>query len=218
MMNLSILSRRVKAVAGLVVTVAAVSLTANIALAQGQPAHPAANGVPEPKILVIDRSMVLRASKVGQDISRQVQGYTQSAESELKGEAEGLRKEGAALQTQVAILAPDVRAQKLKAFQAKQQAFQQKVQQRQGQIQYGVYLAKQQIDRALGPVIQAIMQQRGANLLIDRNAVVYGTNSAFDITQAAVQGLDQKLPSFKVQLVSPPPGMMPQQQQPQQGQ
>jgi outer membrane protein len=218
MMNLSIISRRVKAVAGLVVTVAAFSLAANIALAQGQPAHPAASGVPEPKILVIDRSMVLRASKVGQDIARQVQGYTQSAESELKGEAEGLRKEGSALQTQVAILAPDVRAQKMKAFQAKQTAFQQKVQQRQGQIQYGVYLAKQQIDRTLGPIIQGIMQERGANLLIDRNAVVYGTNAAFDITQTAVQRLDQKLPSFKVQLVSPPPGMVPQQQQQQQGQ
>jgi Skp family chaperone for outer membrane proteins len=186
-------------------------------MAQGQPAHPAASGTPEPKILVIDRSMVLRASKVGQDIGRQVQGYTQSAETELKGEADGLRKEQAALQTQVAILAPDVRNQKVNAFRAKQAAFQQKVQQRQDQIKYGVYLARQQIDRTLGPIIQGIMQERGANLLLDRNAVVYGTNAAFDITQMAVQRLDQKLPSFKVQLVSPPPGMV-QQQQAQQGQ
>jgi outer membrane protein len=216
MMNRSIIARRTKRVAGFVATVAAISLAAGVALAQGQPPHPAGGGVPEPKILVIDRNLVLRGSKVGQDIAHQVQGYTQSAENELRGEADGLRKEQAALQQQVAILAPDVKAQKIKAFQAKQAAFQQKVQQRQQQIQYGVYLARQQIDRALGPIIQGIMQQRGANLLIDRNAVVYGTNSAFDITQAAVQGLDQKLPTLKVQLVSPPPGVM--QQQPQQGQ
>ena len=177
--------------------------------------HPAApSGVPQPKILVIDRSGVLRGSKVGQDISHQVQGYTQSAEAELKGEADGLRKEQAALQQQIAILAPDVKAQKIRAFQAKQTAFQQKVQQRQQQIQYGVYLARQQIDKALGPIIQGIMQERGANLLLDRSAIIYGTDANFDITRVAIQRLDQKLPSVKVQLVTPPPGMM-QQQQPQ---
>jgi Skp family chaperone for outer membrane proteins len=195
-------------------TAAFVAVAAPSAFAQGQP-HPAApSGVPQPKILVIDRSGVLRGSKVGQDISHQVQGYTQSAEAELKGEADGLRKEQAALQQQIAILAPDVKAQKIRAFQAKQTAFQQKVQQRQQQIQYGVYLARQQIDKALGPIIQGIMQERGANLLLDRSAIIYGTDANFDITRVAIQRLDQKLPSVKVQLVTPPPGMM-QQQQPQ---
>jgi outer membrane protein len=212
-MKLTITARRATAFARLALTAAVISLAADAAIAQGQPHPPAATGVPEPKILVIDRSTVLRGSKVGQDIGHQVQGYTQSAEAELKGEAEGLRKEEGALQQQVAILAPDVKAQKIKAFQAKQQAFQQKVQQRQQQIQYGVYLARQQIDKALGPIIQGIMQERGANLLLDRNAVVYGTNGAFDITAIAIQRLDQKLPTVKVQLVSPPPGMMQQQQQ-----
>lgn len=211
-MKPTIIARRAKAFAGFAFLAACISLAANSAIAQGQPHPPAGGGVPEPKILVIDRAMVLRGSKVGQDIGRQVQGYTQSAESELKGEAEGLRKEEGALQQQVAILAPDVKAQKIKAFQAKQQAFQQKVQARQQQIQYGVYLARQQIDKALGPIIQGIMQERGANLLLDRNAVVYGTNGSFDITKTAIDRLDQKLPSVKVQLVSPPPGMIQQQQ------
>ena len=214
MSKIAILTRRAKVVAGFVLTAAFVAVAAPAAFAQGQP-HPAApSGVPQPKILVIDRSGVLRGSKVGQDISHQVQGYTQSAEAELKGEADGLRKEQAALQQQIAILAPDVKAQKIRAFQAKQTAFQQKVQQRQQQIQYGVYLARQQIDKALGPIIQGIMQERGANLLLDRSAIIYGTDANFDITRVAIQRLDQKLPSVKVQLVTPPPGMM-QQQQPQ---
>jgi outer membrane protein len=212
MTNMTFFARRAKAVAGIAVAAAFISLAANAAIAQGQPKPAAPAGVPEPKILVIDRGMVMRASKVGQDIGHQVQGYTQSAESELKGEADSLRKEEASLQQQVAILAPDVRNQKINAFKAKQTAFQQKVQQRQQQIQYGVFLARQQLDKALGPIIQGIMQERGANLLLDRNAVVYGTNAAFDITPVAIQRLDQKLPSVKVQLVSPPPGMTQQQQ------
>jgi hypothetical protein len=71
---------------------------------------------------------VLRGSKVGRTSAIRFKAYTQSAETELKGEADGLRKEQAALEQQIAILAPDVKAQKIRAFQAKQTAFQQKVQ------------------------------------------------------------------------------------------
>src|ERR1700733_7827315 len=212
MSKMTLFTRRTKVIAGSVLAAAFVTFASPATFAQGQP-HPAASGVPEPKILVIDRSGVLRGSKVGQDIAHQVQGYTQSAEAELRGEAQGLQKEKAALEQQIAILAPDVKNQKIRAFTAKQAAFQAKVQTRQQQIQYGVYLARQQIDKALGPIIQGIMQERGANLLLDRAAIIYGTNGSFDITQTAIQRLDQKLPTVKVQLVAPPPGAMPQQQQ-----
>jgi len=69
------------------------------------------------------------------------------------------------------------------------------------------------VERALGPVLQGIMVERGANLLLDRNAVVMGTDPAVDVTALAVQRLDQKMPSIKVELVPPPPGMQQQGQQ-----
>ncbi|HKD21135.1 MAG TPA: OmpH family outer membrane protein [Rhizomicrobium sp.] len=165
-----------------------------------------------PKILVIDRQALLRNSKVGQSIAQQVQALTKSAESELKGESEGLRKEGAALQQQVAILAPDVKAQKIKAFEAKQAAFQQKVQLRQNQIRYGVAMAQRQVESVAGPIVQGIMQSRGANLMIDRQAIVVGA-PGLDITQAAIQLLDQKLPTVKVQLATPPADLLQRMQQ-----
>jgi len=46
------------------------------------------------------------------------------------------------------------------------------------------------------------MQERGANLLLDRAAIIYGTNAAFDITQTAIQRLDQNCRRSKLQLVS----------------
>jgi Skp family chaperone for outer membrane proteins len=187
---------------------------ASPAMAQGKPA-PAPQGAPMPKILVIDRQALLRNSKVGQSIAQQVQAMTKSAEAELKGESESLRKEGAALQQQVAILAPDVKAQKIKAFEAKQAAFQQRVQLRQNQIRYGVAMAQRQVEMVAGPIVQGIMQQRGANLMIDRQAIVVGA-PGLDITQAAIQALDQKLPTVKVQLATPPADLLQrmQQQQP----
>jgi Skp family chaperone for outer membrane proteins len=175
------------------------------ASAQAQsPAHPpAAPPLPAPRILVVDRQAILRFSKVGQDIVRQVNAYTQAAENEFKSQRDSLQKEQAAIQQQMAILAPDVREQKRKAFEAKVAAFQQKVQSRQSEIQGGVLQARQQVEQALAPVLQGIMQERQANLLLDRAAVVLGTID-IDVTKVAVQRLDQKLPSVKVQLVSLP--------------
>jgi len=207
-------ARTVLAAAGFII---ALSMTAAAAASSpaGPPAKPAA-ATPAPKILVINRAAILQGSKVGQDIVHQVQGFTQSAETEFKAEGEGLRRDQQALQQQIAILAPDVKAKKIKDFQARAAAFQQKVQARQGQIQYGVLKARQQVEQTLGPILQGIMAERGANLLLDRQAVVLGTVDV-DVTGQAIQRLDQKLPTVKVQLVNPPPGFMQQQQQ-QQGQ
>ena len=183
------------------------------ALAPPKPgAAPATAGVPAPKILVIDRNAILRASKVGEDIVRQVNGYTQGAESQFRAEGNALQSEGRALQQQVAILAPDVKAKKIRDFQAKQAAFQRKVESRQGLIQGGVFKARQQVETALGPILQGIMQERGANLLLDRSSIVLGTVN-IDITSLAVQRLDQKMPTVKVDLVALPPGLQAQMQQ-----
>jgi outer membrane protein len=195
----------------------ALAVAASAAPPPTQPAKPAAStATPVPKILVINRGAILQGSKVGQDIVRQVQGFTQSAETEFKAEGEALRRDQQALQQQIAILAPDVKAKKIKDFQGRAAAFQQKVQARQGQIQYGVLKARQQVEQTLGPILQDIMKERGANLLLDRQAVVLGTVDV-DVTGLAIQRLDQKMPTVKVQLVNPPPGFMQQQQQQQQG-
>jgi outer membrane protein len=168
-------------------------------------AHPpAAAGTPDPRILVIDRNAILRGSKVGQSIMAQISGYTKSAESEFKAQGEALRKEGETLKQQIAILAPDVKAKKIRDFEAKEAAFQKKVQDRQDEVQGGLFKARQQVEQALGPILQGIMSERHANLLLDRNAVVLGTINV-DVTGQAIQRLNQKLPTLKVELTPLPP-------------
>jgi len=186
--------------------VAVVLLTApqiGFAAPPAPPAKPV--GTPNPKILVIDRAAILRGSVVGQNIMKQVQTLTASAENMLKGQDASLRQEGAALQQQLAILSASVKAAKIKAFQAKQAALQQNVQTQQGLIQGGVLKARQQVEQALGPILQGIMAERGANLLLDRNAVVLGTVDV-DVTSVAIARLNQKLPAVKVVLTPLPPG------------
>ncbi|MBN9572107.1 MAG: OmpH family outer membrane protein, partial [Alphaproteobacteria bacterium] len=126
-------------------------------------------------------------------------------EKEFKGQGDSLRKQGESLQQQIAILAPDVKAKRIADFEGKQRALQSKVQQRQELIQGGVIKAREQVEKALGPIIQGIMQERGGNILLDRSAVVFATGD-IDITRLAVQRLDQKMTKVKVELTAPPAG------------
>jgi outer membrane protein len=188
---------------------AAAGLAAALTAAQAQaPApnkpHPvaAASGAVAPKILVVDRAAILRLSKVGLNIVSQVNALTTSAETQFGAEKAALQKEEQTLQQQSAILAPDVKAQKEKAFEAKVTAFQKKVQDRQSMIQGGVMNARRQVEAALGPILQGIMAERGANLLLDRQDVVLAMVD-IDVTKLTIQRLDQKLPMVKVTLASP---------------
>ncbi len=185
------------------VLAAAFSFAGSAAAWAQNAAAPATQNTPAPKILVLDRNAIMSESDVGKDIASQVKAYTAAAQKELKGENDRLQKEEQELQQQVAILAPDVKNKKIAAFEAEQQAFQKKVQTRQSEIQGGVAQAQQVVEKALGPILQGIMAERGANLLMDRSAIMLGTVN-IDVTALAIDRLNKKLTSVKVNLVKPP--------------
>ena len=73
------------------------------------------------------------------------------------------------------------------------------------QLKAGLFAARQQMEKALGPILQTIVKERGANLVLDKQAVVFATASGFDITGDAINRLNQQLPTIKVNLNAPPP-------------
>lgn len=163
----------------------------------------AAVPVPQPKILVLDNNAILQFSKVGQDISRQIQAMSAQARNDLNNRGKALQAEQAALQQQIAILAPDAKAQKIKAFEAKQASLQADAAKREQMLQGGVNQARLAMQNALGPILQQILKERGANMLLDKQAVLFATDGSFDITVDAINRLNQKMTSFKVQMVAP---------------
>lgn len=170
----------------------------------------AANPPPAPmpqRILLIDRQAILRLSKVGQDVAKQVQAYADQAKADIAGQQKALQAEAQQLQQQVAILAADAKAKKVQAFEAKQAGMQAAAQKREAAIQGGFLKAQQTIAQTLEPILQNLMQQRGGNMILDKNALVYASPQAvqaFDITQPAIDQLNQKLPALKVTLAAPP--------------
>jgi outer membrane protein len=188
----------------------AMAQAAKLSLPQ-QPQQQQNNQLPAPKILVINRPAIMQASKVGQDIARQVRAYADQAKRDMDSQAKALQTEGQALQQQIAILAPDVKQKKIEEYQRKEANLQAQVQRREQQIQNGVMAAQQQVEAVMGPILQSILQQRGANMILDKSAVVFAASSAFDITQTAVDQLNQKMSSVKVNLSAnaPAPGPAP---------
>jgi outer membrane protein len=156
--------------------------------------------VQAPRIVVIDRQQLLQRSAAGKDIFTQTQTLSKQMETQLRTEETQLQNEAVQLQQQMAIMAADVRAQKEKDFTTKQQAFQTRVQQRQAQIQASFNQAARQVEVALDPILQAIMRERGANMVLDRSAVIVATSDV-DVTPLALQRLDRALPRVKVDLV-----------------
>ena len=172
--------------------------------APAAPAAPAAQaGPPAPRIIVIDRNVILRESSAGKAMMTQTQALSQTADAEFKTQAENLQKEAAAIQQQLAILAADARAAKQKEFTTKQEAFQKRVTDRQAAIQNGFARAGQQLDTALGPILQAIMRERSANMILDRTAVILSSIDV-DVTATAIERLDKALPTVRVTLAAAP--------------
>ena len=176
----------------------------------GAVAAPAVATGPAPAaiILFLDRGTVLRASAVGKDMYAQVEALAKKMEADFAPENKKLQADVQALQTQAAVLTPEVRQAKVKDLEARRQAFQKKVQDRQASIQAGLANSRTAVEKALGPILEKIMVERKANLLLDRGLVVLGATD-LDVTQMVIQRLNTALPKVTVTPIAPKPGAAP---------
>ncbi len=168
-----------------------------------EPAAAQEAATPAPRIIVIDRNVILRLSSAGQAMTGSMGTLSEQADNEFQSQAEQLQQEAQALQQQLAVLAPDARQQRQEEFFTKQQALQDRIQRRQQRIQGGLAIAGQQLDQALQPILQDIMRERGANMVLDRSAVIFSAID-IDVTATAIERLDEALPTLTVRLADPP--------------
>jgi Skp family chaperone for outer membrane proteins len=166
-------------------------------------AKPAGTRAPAAVILFLDRATVLRQSNVGKDMYVQVENLAKKMETDFAPENKKLQADVQALQQQAAIMQPDARQAKVKELEARRQAFQKKVQDRQAAIQAGLANSRTQVEKALGPILEKIMTERSANLLLDRGLVVLGATD-LDVTQTVIARLNTALPKVTVKPVAPP--------------
>ncbi len=157
--------------------------------------------LPDPVFLVVDRQAVLRFSKAGQDITRQMQPLIKTAQTTIVGERASLERQAADLQKDTSLPQAE-RDKRFAALEARQQSLQADATRRQQQLAEAMQRANAPLSKAVAEILPAIVKERGANIVLDRGAIAQA-DPAFDVTGEVIKQLDARLPSVPVSMSAP---------------
>ena len=173
----------------------AAAIAATIAMA----APAAAQRVPAASIAVVDLGRVSSECTACRTASAALQAQVAGLRQRQQQLTTSLQGEGTGIQTAVNALngkQPDAAlTARIRALQAKQDTANQELGRQQQQIQRNQQYIQQQIDAKLGPVIDQVMQRRGANLVIEAGASLK-VGAGLDVTSDVLAGLNAALPSL----------------------
>lgn len=175
--------------------VALASLAATAANAQTASNVPANPGPVIPGVCVFFNQQVLAQSAAGQAVQARMQQLATEVDGELQPYATSIQTEAQALQAGASTIPADQMNSRRAALQQRAQEAQQLEQTRNGELRYTLAAQREKINQALEPLLNAIYQERGCGLLLDRESVFY-LNPAMDVTPLAIQRLNAALPTL----------------------
>jgi outer membrane protein len=172
---------------------AALLLASGTAWAQGEP-----SSTPAPVIVMVDMQQLVYNSKAAKSVQAQMDKERESFSKQVAEQEDQLQRARADLERQRNAMAPDQLEAKSREFQQKLEELDRTVQARQRVWQEETKEAIEKVQGAALQVVAEIAAARHANLVIQKAAVVLGTDG-FDITTDALTRLDQRLPSVTLQ-------------------
>lgn len=155
-----------------------------------------AQKVPAAAVAVVDLGRVSNECNACKTASTALQNQVNSLRSRQQQLAAPLQTEGTSIQTAVSALgskAPDAAlSARIRALQTRQDNANQELGRQQQQIQRNQAYIQQQIDAKLGPVIDQVMQRRGANIAIEAGSALR-VGPGVDVTADVLAGLNAVL-------------------------
>ena len=177
--------------ASLALVLTSVSVIAPAATAQGT------------KVVVIDQARIMRDSAAGKDIVAKIGAIEQQMMAEIQPAATEIQTEGAALEARTANMTPETIAADA-ALVSQVQAFQQKMQQynqdrtiRAQELGLTERKAWVAFFQALEPVLQQVVDENGAGVMLERSELVFAGDSV-DVTDSVITKLDAATPRITV--------------------
>ena len=151
-------------------------------------------------ILVVDQQAILRDSLAGQDVSRQATVLRDQIGQEIETEQKAIIAAEQSLEADAKVLSESQRNERANQIIERRRSYP-VFEQRKGQVlQLSVARATNEIAATLKPLLQEIIDERKADLLIDRTAVMFVAKD-YDITEEATNRLNAKLKSVKLERV-----------------
>ena len=167
------------------------AVTAPLAAAQGT------------TVVVIDQGKIMRESTGGQDIISKVNAIEQTMQGELKPTQDTLASEGQALEaktanmTMDAISADQALRTEVEAYARKAQEFNRRRQIAAAELQATERKAWSDFFTAMQPVLQEVVTEKNADIMLDRAEAVY-VGASVDATDLVISKMNAKLPSVNV--------------------
>ena len=161
-----------------------------------------ANAFAQSTILVVDQARVLRESEVGKHITRQLESIAKSMDSEVKASTSPIKSErdrlvaelksmdAAAIQSR-----PDLKT-RANTLVEKQQKAQVDVAYKQRELAITEQKALKKVNDQLATILEAIVAERNADVVLDRSLVIYGQPA--DITDTVISRLNSQMRTVSV--------------------
>jgi outer membrane protein len=164
--------------------------------AGAQQAPPA---LPTPVILIVDMQQILLEAKAAKEVKSTLDQHYSAYSKEVAQQEDELQKGGAELERQRTVLAPEVYNTRARDLQQRYDALGKSVQARRQGLQQSLNEAMGVVRNVALEVVADIVKERRANLVIEKQAVVFEAEG-MDVTQDAIARLDQRLASVPVNL------------------
>ena len=161
-----------------------------------------AQEVPVPRIVIVDTNRILRESSAAQGIVRQIEAMNKALQQDIGREEQKLQRERVELEAQRADLAAGVFQTKIGEFKIRRRSIQETIQKRNQLIGAALKDANDQLQIALQPILTSIIEEKGANLLLEKSRVAFHVPE-MDVTEQALVQLNARTPSIAVQMPQP---------------
>jgi outer membrane protein len=156
---------------------------------------------PPPVILIVDMQQILQDAKAAKEVQTALTQQYSIYSKQVAQQEDELQKHGAELERQRTVLAPEVYSTRARELQQRYDELGKTVQAKRQALQQSLNDAMGKVRAAALEVVGDISKERRATLVLEKQAVVY-ESEGMDISADAVQRLDKKLPSVKVDLPS----------------
>jgi outer membrane protein len=171
--------------------------------AAAAPAPAPALQAPPPTLIVIDFERILQESKAGKSVSEQLQQRAGSFQKGFQQQEADLNTAQQELMRQQSILAQDAFSAKARDLQRRSDELREKEAKANAALQQSNREAIVRIQQTIKPILEDIMKERGANVVLNRGAVSLISDDRFDVTDEALKRLDVKLPTMTVTVAEP---------------
>lgn len=148
-------------------------------------------------IIVVDMDRVGADSAAGKGAQTQLKAKLDGVQNRAKTLGDQFRTEAENLQKARASMAQDAFQAKVKDLQAREASASNELRNREQDYARSLAYVRKQIFDAVNPIIQQLMRERGAQVVITRDATL-ATVASIDVTNEVITRLNAKLPSVSI--------------------